>query len=283
VETAELTARQAEADAAAAKASADRAQADFERAHGLLQQQIIAQAEFDTAKAAAISSEAAYKSAREKVATETSRVKEARAQLEAAKSALDQALAQVQQAKADLQIAELNLSYTKILAPADGRVTRKNVEPGAYVQVGQPLLALVEPELWAVANFKETQLAQIRRGQPVEIEIDSVPGRHFQGRVDSIQAGSGARFSLLPPENAVGNYVKVVQRVPVKIVFNGEIRADHILGPGMSVVPSVVVSNFQLPAWVRILAAAALSAILVWLVMRMIAARARPEANAPTG
>jgi membrane fusion protein (multidrug efflux system) len=273
VETAELTARQAQADAAASQAAAERAQADFDRAQGLLKQQIISQSEFDAARAASISAQAALRSAQEKVATETSRVKEAKAQLTAMKSAYEQAVAQVAQSKAELQSTKLSLSYVRIVAPQDGRITRKNVEPGSYVQVGQPIMAIVEADPWVTANFKETQLANIRPGQAVRIEIDSVPDHLYWGKVDSIQAGSGARFSLLPPENAVGNFVKVVQRVPVKILFNSDPRAEHILGPGMSVAPSVIISDFQMPVIARILLAALASGLVTWLAFRMMARR----------
>jgi membrane fusion protein, multidrug efflux system len=137
----------------------------------------------------------------------------------------------------------LNRSYTGIVAPVDGRITRKAVEPGDYIQVSQRLMAIVPTNIWVVANFKETQLSKIRTNQPVEIFVDSVKGRTFPGRVQSMQAGSGAAFSLLPPENAVGNYVKVVQRVPVKIVFDNPLEAEHVLGPGMSAEPTVQVGK----------------------------------------
>jgi membrane fusion protein (multidrug efflux system) len=140
---------------------------------------------------------------------------------------------------AQLEQARLNLSYTKVVAAEDGRVARKNVSAGDFVQVGQNLVALVPAHLWITANFKETQLEHMRAGQPVEIRVDAYPGQVFKGHVDSFQPGSGAAFSLLPPENATGNYVKVVQRVPVKIVFDETPDPSRPLGPGMSVVPSV--------------------------------------------
>lgn len=159
---------------------------------------------------------------------------------------LDNAVAQaasekaaVEQQTAVLKQAELNLSYTTIVAPEDGRVTRKTVEAGSYVQVGQTLLSLVPKEVWIVANFKETQLTYMRPGQPVTLHADAYPDHDFHGHVDSIQSGTGARFSLLPPENATGNYVKVVQRVPVKIVLDDPADAHFLLAPGMSVVPRV--------------------------------------------
>jgi membrane fusion protein, multidrug efflux system len=149
------------------------------------------------------------------------------------------AAAQLEQAKATREQAETNLSRTVIAAPVAGWATNISAAKGAYAQVGQALMMFVPREIWVTANFKETQLDQIRPGQKVDIEIDAYPGKVFAGHVDSIQAGSGAAFSLLPPENATGNYVKVVQRVPVKIVFD-QIPDEH-LGPGMSVVPSVKV------------------------------------------
>ena len=151
--------------------------------------------------------------------------------------------ADVQTDKAAIQQAKLNLNYTKIFASEDGRVTKKAVEPGDYVQVGQNLFALVTPERWTTANFKETQLRNMRPGQPAQVSVDAYPDHPLRGHVDSIQAGSGARFSLLPPENATGNYVKVVQRVPVKIVLDEQPDVQRALGPGMSVIPTVVVSD----------------------------------------
>ncbi len=147
--------------------------------------------------------------------------------------------AQIAQFEAAVRQAQLNLSYTNLTAPEAGRITQKSVEPGQYVQVGQPLCSIVTDRLWVVANFKETQLQRMRPGEPVTIEIDAYPGHPLNGRVDSIQRGSGAAFSLLPPENATGNYVKVVQRVPVKIVFDQPPDPGRPLGPGMSVVPYV--------------------------------------------
>ena len=138
--------------------------------------------------------------------------------------------------------AELELSYTRIYAPEDGYVTRKNVEEGQLVSVGTPLMAISQSdEVWVVANFKETQLENMRVGQTAYIKVDAYPNKSFRGKVESLQAGTGSRFSLLPAENATGNYVKVVQRVPVKIVFDEKPPDDLLLAPGMSVEPSVKV------------------------------------------
>jgi membrane fusion protein, multidrug efflux system len=139
-----------------------------------------------------------------------------------------------------LKQAELNLSYTKLIAPVDGVVGKKTVESGQQVQPGQELMAIVPlNDIWVTANFKETQLKNIRVGQRATLKVDAFGGRTFNGHVDSFAGATGARYSILPPENATGNYVKVVQRVPVKIVFeNGEDR-EHLLRPGMSVEPKI--------------------------------------------
>jgi len=148
-----------------------------------------------------------------------------------------QAEAQLEQARAAQEQADANLARTVITAPEAGRVARLTAAKGNYAAVGQALMMFVPRDVWVTANFKETQLRTVRRGDPVTITIDAYPGRTFKGRVDSIQAGSGTAFSLLPAENATGNYVKIVQRVPVKIVFDQP--PDIPLGPGMSVVPTV--------------------------------------------
>jgi membrane fusion protein (multidrug efflux system) len=149
------------------------------------------------------------------------------------------AQAQLEQGQAAVRRAEANLVRTQIMAPETGRATKISAAVGGLAQPGQALMMFVPVNVWVTANFKETQLDRMRPGEPVEISVDAYPGRTFRGHVDSIQAGSGAAFSLLPPENATGNFVKVVQRVPVKIVFDGE--PGVYLGPGMSVVPTVKV------------------------------------------
>jgi membrane fusion protein (multidrug efflux system) len=149
--------------------------------------------------------------------------------------------AQVQQAYAALEQAQLNLQYTTIVAPVSGVVGQRSVQPGQYLSAGQELLSIVPLDsnnIWVTANFKETQLGAVRPGQPAKISVDTY-GREYDGRVDSIAAATGARYSLLPPENATGNYVKVVQRIPVKIFFNKGQDPDHLLRPGMSVVPAI--------------------------------------------
>lgn len=148
--------------------------------------------------------------------------------------------ARVARRAAELELARLNLVYTRIVAPVDGYVTRKSVEVGNNVSAGQPLLNLVQlDELWVEANYKESQLTHVEPGQKVTFTVDTYPGASFNGRVDSIMAGTGAAFSLLPPENATGNYVKVVQRIPVKIVIDRDSDPQHLLRVGMSVVPTI--------------------------------------------
>jgi membrane fusion protein (multidrug efflux system) len=220
----------------------------------LRKQNTISQQEFDSMQAAAQQAEANLNAAQQKAAADESKINEAGAQLNATEAGVSMALAQFRQAQTSVQSAQLDVSYTKIFAPSDGRVTRKAVEPGDYVQTGQTLLSIVPNEVWVVANFKETQLKHMKPGQPALVEIDAL-GKTLRAHVDSIQAGSGARFSLLPPENATGNYVKVVQRVPVKIVFDEPLPADHTIGPGLSVSPGVQVSSLSLPDWAMALAA----------------------------
>jgi len=247
---------QARAQVVSAEAEATRAAADVRRYENLLKYGAVSHQERDNAVASTDKAAADLDATRkaQQAAADTLRQQEAqlaqeRARLTSAQAApdqiaqsraqADQLAAQIVQYEAAVHQAELDLSYTKLYAPESGRVTRKSVEPGAYVQVGQTLFSIVPDRVWVVANFKETQLRHMRPGQPAIVRVDAYPDRVFQGHVDSIQAGSGARFSLLPPENATGNYVKVVQRVPVKILIDEAADPQHVFGPGMSVVPEV--------------------------------------------
>jgi membrane fusion protein (multidrug efflux system) len=166
--------------------------------------------------------------------------KNAVAQRDAARAQVSGAQAQIGMFKAQIGAAQLNLGYTKIFAPVDGHIAQRSVATGDYVSPGQEMLAIVPLKLWVTANFKETQLARIRVGQKVTVEVDACGDADVEGHVDSIQRGAGQAFGILPPENATGNYVKVVQRVPVKIVLD-RIPHDCTLGPGMSVEPNVKV------------------------------------------
>ena len=238
---------------------------DLERMRQLIAKDEISQQQFDAAVAAADASQAMVESAQAVVAeaekvvavAESRRMQalgvltQAQAELRTAGTAPGQvaiirsrqrsAEAKVQLARALLEQAQLNLAYTTVKAPRDGVVSKKSVEAGQVVQAGQPLVALVSlDDVWVTANFKENQLRHMRPGQPASIKVD-VNGQIYKGHVDSIAAATGARFSLLPPENASGNFVKVVQRVPVKIVFEPGQDPGHLLRPGMSVVPTVSV------------------------------------------
>ncbi len=164
----------------------------------------------------------------------------AQANNNSAKARYNEIQASIKRLEAEVEQDELNLSYTKIYAAQNGLITNRTVEQGNYVQVAQPMFSIVPEKMWIVANFKETQLANMKKGQPVSIKIDTYGSKKFKGEVDSIQRSTGARQSLFPPENAVGSYVKIVQRVPVKIVFTEDISKYNIV-PGMSVVPEVKV------------------------------------------
>ena len=252
-------ARQREREATATKTTRD-----VERLRGLVEKDEIPRQQFDAAVAAAESARAAADAAASEVvaaqggitvaeqraAQARAGASQARAGLATARTAPQQlqvtqaraaaAEARVQQAEAELKQAELNLAYTSITAPGAGVVSRKMIEPGQVIQAGQPLMALVDLDhVWIVANFKETQLKSMQPGQKATVEVDALGGREFEGHVDSIAAATGAKFSLLPPENATGNFVKVVQRIPVKIVLEAGQDPNRLLRPGMSVTPTV--------------------------------------------
>lgn len=159
-------------------------------------------------------------------------------------TACNLAKAQLNAAEAQLKIARHNLEYTKVYAPSDGYVTKKSVESGNQIQAGQPLMAVVDMgDVWVTANYKETQLKNVKVGQRAEIKVDTYPGSIFTGKVESIMAGTGSAFSLFPPENALGNYVKVVQRIPVKIVFDNGTCDNHKMHIGMSCIPTIFTQN----------------------------------------
>jgi len=246
------------------EANATRNRRDVERLKGLLAKDEVSQQQYDAAVAAADAQAAATDTARAQI-TEAeaavlmaeSRAAQARAgeqqaraglrnaqtgpeQVTAMRARASSAQARVEQAKATLAQAELNLQYATIKAPARGVVSKKSVNPGQVIQPSQPLMALVQTDdVWITANFKETQLNEMRPGQRVIVEVDAYGGKEYHGKIDSIAAATGARFSLLPPENATGNFVKVVQRVPVKIVLESGQDPEHVLRPGMSVTPTV--------------------------------------------
>jgi membrane fusion protein, multidrug efflux system len=231
---------QAEAQADSSKANSDYLQRTFERNRQLFYQGkgVISKQDLDTAQSQAETSVATSKANLAAVNVARENVKVAHAQEEAAR-------AQANAAKAQLKNSELQLSYCTIVAPVSGRIAQKTVQTGNRVSVGQALMAVVEDNIWIVANLKETQLERVRVGQPVEIKIDALPHYRFLGRVDSLQPGTGSNFALLPPDNATGNFIKIVQRVPVKILFDPKsiktVR-DKIV-PGLSAVPSIAVTQ----------------------------------------
>jgi membrane fusion protein (multidrug efflux system) len=263
VEVAKAKLSAAEARVHEAQANATRTLRDLDRMKQLIAKDEISQQQYDAAQGAADAARATVESAQAGVAQSQQEVAAAQARISQSQAELQQAQAQaqgaktapqqivitraqaqsaearVQLAKAALDQARLNLQYTTIKAPVAGTVSKKSIESGQVVQPGQPLMAIIpQKDIWVTANFKETQLADMHPGQPVSVSVDAFGGRDFNAHVDSIASATGARFSLLPPENATGNYVKVVQRIPVKIVFNDGGSADQ-LRPGMSVVVKV--------------------------------------------
>jgi membrane fusion protein (multidrug efflux system) len=224
----------AEASVASAKASYSKAHADFVRQQKV-DPRATTQQQVDAARQADQSAEATLLDAQAKLKI-AQLVEQNIAQAEAQVKQLE---AQAASAKADADQAALNLSYTHLTAPADGWVTKRNVDLGSYLQPGQSLFSLVSPQVWVTANFKESQLTHMRPGQHVKIDVDAYPGLDLEGHVDSIQMGSGSRFTAFPAENATGNFVKIVQRVPVKILIDKGLDADHPLPLGLSVDPEV--------------------------------------------
>jgi membrane fusion protein, multidrug efflux system len=260
------------AEVAAAESTVRKTSRELERMRQLMKNDFVSRRENDDAQAAFDNATALHEAARRRLTQSEQEVQQTQAELAARLHAVDvarqkvaeargtvaraegqqgqvkvreaevtRAEAALQQAQAELSMAALQLAYTEVKAPADGVVSKRTVEVGQVVQPGQPLLAIVPlHEVWVLANFKETQLARVRPGMRAEVEIDGFPGKVFHGSVDSISAGTGARFSLLPPENATGNWVKVVQRVPVKILLEEkEIGNPQPLRTGMSAVVTI--------------------------------------------
>ncbi|MHB8836863.1 MAG: HlyD family secretion protein [Candidatus Methylomirabilia bacterium] len=247
-----------EADVRSRTVLLGQARSDLTRAENLFAKKVIPRDRFEQAQTAAESAREALTAAQEQkkqaevtLANHATSVAQARAAVAVEKTALGQAGAailthgeQVKGRESQVAIARLNLGYATLVSPADGFVTKKSVEVGNQIQAGQPLLAVVSlRDLSVIANYKETQIHSIQPGQPVRIKVDAIPGRVFTGRVDSLMAGTGAAFSLFPPENASGNYVKVVQRIPVKIVLDPNQGAEEVLRVGMSVNPTILATE----------------------------------------
>jgi membrane fusion protein (multidrug efflux system) len=228
------------------RANLELAKKDLQRSEYLLKKEAIAKQQYDNTRNR-------YEVAAAQVKAGEAQVKQLEASLEAQKAVIRQTeagippqKALIRQKEAVLQGAALNRDYTKIYAPADGYITKRSVEVGNQIQAGQPLMAVVplnQEDVWITANYKETQLKKLKPGQRVAIKVDTYPGRVFYGKVDSVMAGTGAVFSLFPPENATGNFVKVVQRVPVKIVLDKGSDPGHLLRIGMSVVATVLIAQ----------------------------------------
>ncbi|MDO8785152.1 MAG: HlyD family secretion protein [Syntrophales bacterium] len=218
------------------------ARKDITRAESLFKQDAISKERYENAQTG-------YKIAQARVKVAQEQLRRAQSALETQKAIIVQAektlrfqSSLVNQRKAAVETVRLNAGYTKIYAPTDGYITKKSVERGNQIQPAQPLMALVPlSDIWVTANYKETDIRKVKPGQDVEIKVDTYPGKKFRGRVQSIMAGTGAVFSLFPPENATGSYVKVVQRIPVKIVLNKGEDREHILRIGMSVVPTITI------------------------------------------
>jgi membrane fusion protein (multidrug efflux system) len=227
----------AEAQLAAAQVELDNAAAHLHR-WDTVDQRARSQQQLDDASAA-------QKTAAAEVDEAKARVASAQTQIASAEASVVAAQGDYEKAEADTSRAKINLGYCTIVAPQDARITNKNVDAGKYVTPSSDLFALVPADVWVVANFKETQLDLMRPGQSVTIHVDAYPDHDFHGKVQSIQAGTGSRFSVIPAENATGNFVKVVQRVPVKITFDGDVNTEEgiLLSPGMSVEPVVRVRD----------------------------------------
>lgn len=216
-----------------AKSKEDFASKDHGRYSAMYKEGISSKQEFDSSKTS-------LTVAKSNLSSAFDRERAAKSALLSEKAKKEAKLAEIKRLQAEIEEAKLNLSYTKIYAPQSGNVTSRSAEVGNYIEVGQPLMMIVPHEVWIVANFKETQLTYMKAGQPVKLRVDTYPGKVFNAKVDSIQRASGAKSSLFPPENAVGSYVKIVQRIPVKIVLDGD-YSDYNILPGMSVVPEVKV------------------------------------------
>lgn len=226
------------------EANFKQAEIDVRRAEGLFKKDTISKERLERIQTAYDVSKAQVKSATELLKQAEVALETQRAMVKQSEAARATQSATVKQKEATLETAKLNAGYTKVVAPIDGYVTKKSVEVGNQIQAGQPIMAVVPlSDIFVTANYKETQLEKVRPGQKVDIKVDTYPGKVFKGKVESIMAGTGAVFSLFPPENATGNFVKVVQRIPVKILFDKDTDPEHVLRMGMSVEPTVIVEK----------------------------------------
>ena len=229
----EANVNQSVEDISSARSKLNFAEKDHQRFSAMYKEGIVSKQDFENSKTKLEVSQADNKATNEKAQA----AKHALASNQAKSESMN---ANIQRLEAEVEQAKLNLKYTKIYAPQSGKISARSVEMGNYLQIGQPLMQIVPDEVWVVANFKESQLTNMRDKQKVSIKVDTYPNKRFKGEVQSIQRSTGAKSSLFPPENAVGSYVKIVQRVPVKIIFKEDI-SDYNIVPGMSVVPKVKV------------------------------------------
>ena len=224
------------------KVNMKKAELDFKRAEKLLKMQAVSQEYYDQAKTIYDTSVARLKTAEEELNQALANTEMQKASVKQVKSTLSVKSSMVKQKEAMLQEAKLNMSYTKIYSPVEGYVTRKSVEVGDQLRPGQPVMTVVPlHDVWIIANYKETQLTRVKAGQKVRIKVDTYPGKVYKGRVDSIMASTGSILSMFPPENATGSFVKVVQRIPVKIVLSDTPDQKYPLRAGMSVVPTIII------------------------------------------
>jgi membrane fusion protein (multidrug efflux system) len=224
------------------EANLRQAETDIRRAKALIKKEAISKEKYDRTLTAYDVSAAQVKASKDLLKQAEVALETQRAVVKQAEAAKVTQVSVVKQKEAVLDTAKLNFGYTRIYASTEGYITKKSVEVGNEIQPGQPLMAVVPlNDIYVTANYKETQLEKVRPGQKVDISVDTYPGKVFKGKVDSIMAGTGSVFSLFPPENATGNYVKVVQRIPVKIVFDQNTDPHHVLRMGMSVVPTVLI------------------------------------------
>ncbi len=236
--------KSAKANLEVQEANLKQAETDIKRAENLFRKDAVSKERYEKTKTGYDVNVALVKAAREQLRQSEASLETQNAIIKQAESALQSQTSVVKQKEAVLNAAELNRDYSKIHASSDGYVTKKSVEVGNQIKTGQPLMAIVPlDDIWVIANYKETQLGKVKPGQKVEIKVDTYSGKKFYGKIDSIMAGTGSAFSLFPPENATGNFVKVVQRIPVKIVLDKNTDPSHVLRVGMSVEPTIIIEK----------------------------------------
>jgi len=237
----QFSVKSAQANLKLQEANLKQADLDYKRAQALRAKGVVPEERLEKAKTNFDVATAQVEASREQLKQIEAALETQKAIIQQTESAFKSQNSVVKQREETRKAEDLKKSYTKIYAPSDGYITRKSVETGNQIQSGQPLMAVVPlNDIWVIANYKETQIENVKPGQKAKIRVDTYPDRDFEGTVQSIMAGTGSIFSLFPPENATGNYVKVVQRVPIKIVLNEGADPNHILRVGMSVVPTII-------------------------------------------